>query len=210
MLIKFVKIISPYFRNKRFQLFRKLYPSNKKLRILDVGGNQEFWEPYKSELANYKITILNLTKIPVNLPNFKSVIGDARCMKRFRNNEFDIVFSNSVIEHVGEWKDQQKMVKEIRRIGRHYFVQTPNFNFPIEPHFLFPFYQFLPQVIRVFLIRHFNLGWRTKIKNFNNAIKMVNSVRLLKKKELCSLFVGATIFEEKFYGLTKSFIFYTY
>lgn len=50
------------------------------------------------------------------------------------------------------------MAREIRRIGKHYFVQTPNCLFPIEPHFLFPGFQWMPSFLKVILIRHYNLG----------------------------------------------------
>lgn len=57
-------------------------------------------------------------------------------MKQFQDNEFDAVFSNSVIEHVGDYEAQRQMANEIMRVGKRYFVQTPNFYFPIEPHIL--------------------------------------------------------------------------
>ncbi|MEM2045934.1 MAG: class I SAM-dependent methyltransferase, partial [Candidatus Bathyarchaeia archaeon] len=57
------------------------------------------------------------------------IIGDARCMP-FKDKSFDVVFSNSVIEHVGNYDDQKMCAEEIRRVGKCYFVQTPNFYFP--------------------------------------------------------------------------------
>ncbi len=206
---KLVNLISPSFRRRRFVLFRSLFlKDNKKIKILDVGGTQKFWEPYKSEIKNCQITILNLTKIPITLPHFKSVVGDARNMSQFRDKEFDVVFSNSVIEHVGDWEDQKRMAKEIQRVGKHYFIQTPNYYFPIEPHFLFPFFQYLPMQIKVFLIRHFTLGWRQKTTHVKEAKKQVNSIHLLKKKEIKQLFLSCNIVEEKFVWYTKSFIIY--
>lgn len=179
-----------------------------KIKILDVGGTQAFWKLYKSDLKIVQITILNLNKIPIALVHFKSVVGDARNMKQFKNKEFDVVFSNSVIEHVGDWEDQKRMAKEVQRVGKHYFVQTPNYYFPIEPHFMFPFFQFLPQQIKIFLIQHFRLGWRPKTPDYLMAVKMVNSIRLLMKKELSYLFPNSTCLEENFLGFTKSFILY--
>lgn len=39
---------------------------------------------------------------------------------------------------VGKERDQERMAAEILRVGRHCYVQTPNKNFPVEPHFIFP------------------------------------------------------------------------
>jgi len=58
------------------------------------------------------------------------------------------------------------------------------------------------------MINHFNLGWYPKINNKKKAIKIANSIRLLKKRELMEFFPGATIHKEKFLGLTRSFIVY--
>lgn len=209
IILDFLPYFSRNFRKKRFKLFQSLFlQNNKKIKILDVGGTQEFWEPYIADLEDCQIIILNLVKIPVTLTNFKSVVGDGRNMEMFKDKEFDVVFSNSVIEHVGDWEDQKKMAKEIQRVGKHYFVQTPNYYFPIEPHFFFPFYQFLPLSIKVFLIQHFRLGWRLKTSDYQKAVKMVSSVRLLLKSENSRLFPYGNIYEEQFFSIVKSFILY--
>ncbi len=151
---------------------------------------------------------MNVRKVPVSRPNFNSIVGDARDLKEFKENQFDVVFSNSVIEHVGDYNDQLQMANEIRRVGKRYFVQTPNLYFPIEPHFVFPFFQFLPVEVKLWLITHFDLGFYQKITNKQTALDAVTSIKLLNKKEFISLFPNAKIFEEKFFGLTKSFIVY--
>ena len=98
------------------------------------------------------------------------------------------------------------MVNEIIRVCKRYFVQTPNYFFPIEPHFLFPFFQFLPFSIRVWLVLHYNLGWFDKAHDISSAHAIVGGITLLKKKELRMLFPNARIVKEKFMGLTKSFM----
>jgi hypothetical protein len=100
------------------------------------------------------------------------------------------------------------MAEEVRRVGKRYFVQTPNLYFPIEPHFVFPLFQFLPIWLRVWLVTHFDLGWYAKIPDRDRALKEVSSIRLLTKKKLRKLFPQARIFEEKYLGLTKSYIVY--
>jgi hypothetical protein len=199
-------------RRKRFELFQSLIGkiSSSPIKILDVGGTEIFWRNMNfagtGAQSKYEITLLNIEPIPVNYPNFKSVIGDARGMPEFGNGEFDVVFSNSVIEHVGSFSDQKKMADEIRRVGKKYFVQTPNFYFPIEPHFLFPFFQFLPLGARATLINRWDLGNTLRIPNKDEARAYVQSLQLLNHKQLKVLFPDAKIVREKLFGLTKSFM----
>jgi hypothetical protein len=100
------------------------------------------------------------------------------------------------------------MAKETIRVGKSYFIQTPNKYFPIEPHWVFPFFQFLPFGLQVFLTQHFNLGHIPKAKNKEAAISLVKEVRLLSKKEFTHLFKGSMLYTEKFLGLNKSFAVY--
>jgi hypothetical protein len=96
----------------------------------------------------------------------------------------------------------------MRRVGKRYFLQTPNLYFPIEPHVLFPFFQFLPISLRVWLLNNFTMGWYGKVTDKQEARDLVISTRLLTRKELSMLFPESTIYEEKILGLTKSFIVY--
>ncbi|MBI5870707.1 MAG: methyltransferase domain-containing protein [Actinobacteria bacterium] len=197
-------------RAGRHALFRSLIESKPKpLKILDLGGTQNFWET--TGLLNPEandITLLNVMPIAVDKPGFRSMVGDARSMPEFENGEFDVVFSNSVIEHVGTYDDQRSMAREIKRVGHSYFVQTPNRYFPIEPHTVFPLFQFLPIAIRAWLLNHFSLGWFEKIGDREQARELAKSIRLLTGKEFADLFPDATFEKESFLGMTKSFIVY--
>jgi hypothetical protein len=197
-------------RRKRFGLFLSLIESlPRPLTILDVGGTQRFWETMGfADERDTKMVLLNLEKARVSHPNFTSIIGDGRDLGRFRGGQFDVVFSNSVIEHVGGYDDQRRMAREVVRVGKTYFVQTPNRFFPIEPHFLFPLFQFLPLRVQVFLITHFKLGWYKKLPDRGEAAALARSIRLLTEREVRELFPGARIRREKLLGLTKSFIAY--
>ncbi len=197
-------------RKKRFSFFLSLFSQvPKPLRLLDVGGTVNFWRQMNFvKDPQVEITLLNLTPGEVSTNDFQVVLGSGCKMNQFKNGEFDIVFSNSVIEHVGDKEAQESMAREITRVGKRYFVQTPNRYFPLEPHFLFPFYQFLPVDWRVWLLQHAPLGWTEKIPDRTVAKRVVESVTLLSKNELCEHFPGAKIYEEKFLGLTKSLIAY--
>ncbi len=197
-------------RLKTIDIFEKLIlPLPKPLRIVDVGGTETFWERMGYSGDNsLDILLLNLSEEKTHSPNIKSIAGDARDMHQFRDGEFPVAFSHSVIEHVGTYHDQKQMANELQRVAKRYFIQTPNFHFPMEPHFLFPFFQFFPLWLKVFMLRNFRLGWYNKISDKEEAIKIANSIRLLKKKELIELFPDATIHEIKFLGLTQSFVLY--
>ena len=127
-------------------------------------------------------------------------------MSQFAANSFDVVFSNSVIEHLGDYENQRRMADEVRRVGRRYFVQTPNKRFPIEPHFLVPWFQYLPVGARTWLINRFDVGWYRRIPDRSVARAEVESIQLLTRKRFSALFPEATIHSEKFAGLTKSFV----
>lgn len=197
-------------RRKIFRVFLELIEHvPAPVRILDVGGTQRYWEVMGFvDRSDCHITLLNLTQPEVNCDNFTGMAGDATDLSRIGDNEFDIVFSNSVIEHLGDYNRQKLMAEEIQRVGKRYFVQTPNFFFPIEPHFLFPFFHWLPVSARAFLLTKFNLGWRKKEPDLSAARASVESIRLLSKRELLALFPQATLYRERFLGLTKSFVVY--
>jgi len=195
-------------RKKRFLFFESLLNKlPKPVKVIDIGGTEDYWEKMgvlPSE--NIHITILNTKIIPVKYPNVQSIAGDARNMKQFNDNSFDIAFSNSVIEHVGNFCDQQAMAKEMIRIAPRLYLQTPNKYFPIEPHFLFPFFQFLPIRMRVWLLMHFKLGWYPRHKEKHKAEEVAKSIRLLSLKELKKLFPKANIKKERILGFPKSFV----
>lgn len=74
---------------------------------------------------------------------FHAVIADG-CQLPFRDQSFDVVFSNAVLEHLTPER-QRRMAGEILRVGRSWFVTTPNFWFPVEMHHKLPLFQFLPR-----------------------------------------------------------------
>ena len=206
--------ISTYFRNRRFGFFRQFFDQvteggKKSIRILDIGGTESYWQNMGFQLnANSEIVLLNLYEATVTEPGFTSIKGDACDLSSIADKAYDLVFSNSVIEHLYTKENQQAMANEVERVGKNYFIQTPNKYFPIEPHWVFPLFQFLPFKVKVFLTQHFNLGHMPKTNDRAKAIELVKEVRLISKREYLQLFKGANLFIEKFVGLNKSFIAY--
>jgi 2-polyprenyl-3-methyl-5-hydroxy-6-metoxy-1,4-benzoquinol methylase len=176
--------------------------------ILDVGGTIKYWKTlYPEKETNTRISLLNVFSQNTS-DDFACLQGTATDMPQFCDNQFDIVFSNSVIEHVGSFEEQKKMSNEVRRIGKSYWIQTPNRYFPIEPHFCFPLFIFLPRSVQVFILTHFKSAYLPKSKDKQAAEIRIDEIRLLSEKELRSLFPDATIKRERFLGLTKSLIAY--
>lgn len=196
-------------RRRRFHLFRKLLSTikEKPIKILDVGGTVSYWETMGlAALPDIRLTLINICPDCIKEGEVTTFVGDARDLGQFSDKEFDVVFSHSVIEHVGSFRDQWKMAGEIQRVGKNYFIQTPNYYFPLEPHFHFPCFQFLPISIRTALLCNFNLGWYKKTNDRQGARRQVESIRLLTRRELAELFPGGKIMEERFFGITKSLV----
>ena len=202
------------FRKRRFAIFLRFKNAlNLKglIKILDVGGVYDFWVNMGfAGNKEFQITVLNLQEVisrqKESSPNITCVSGDGCDMVKFKDKEFDIVFSNSVIEHVGSFERQKLMAREVQRVGKNFFLQTPNYWFFIEPHFLIVGFQFFPVWLKTFLLRRFDLGWYTKEPKKEMALELANSIRLLKRKELVKLFPKGRILNEQFLIFTKSFI----
>lgn len=202
--------LATHMRRARFALFLSLLRKLEgPVRVLDIGGTQAFWNLMaEGEDLDAEITLLNLRHQPVTSSAFTSATGDARNIPQYADKSFDVVFSNSVIEHVGSYSDQKRMANEVLRVGRRYFVQTPNKRFPLEPHFLFPFFQYLPMTLRAQMLHRFDVGWYKRVSSLERARAEVESIQLLTRSRFAELFPGATIYEEKLLGLTKSFVAY--
>ncbi len=133
-------------RKEKLQLFFKALCPEPTDSLLDVGGGigieSEFSPIYEFFSG---VTTLNILPPRPNDPLHQFVQGDA-CAMPFADKSFDWVFSNAVIEHVGNRTLQRRMADEVRRVSRlGYFVTTPNWWFPLDPHTLVPFYHWLPR-----------------------------------------------------------------
>jgi hypothetical protein len=198
---------------KRFaiieQLIASIHNDRRKVRILDLGGTQQYWELFSELLENYNcyITIANLDINSSRSEDgrFSFVSGDA-CDKLFPDMSFNFVHSNSVIEHVGDWNRMDKMAQQVRSLAPIYYVQVPYFWFPFEPHFRVPFFHWVPEQLRARLAMQIALGVYKKQTTFSNSMRLIQSANLLDKKQLMALFPDANIKLEKAYGVTKSLI----
>ena len=175
-------------------------------RILDVGGEEIYWKIAQEFLdeSNIEIHLLNIAPVAVAGKKFTCLVGDAADLGHLRDNSYDLVHSNSVIEHVGSWRRMQTMALHVRRLAPAYYVQTPYFWFPYEPHFRFPIFHWLPEQVRYRLLLNFSLGFGGKRDTVDAAVAAVQSSSLLDVRQFSTLFSDATILRERVLLLTKS------
>lgn len=189
-----------YFEDLFFQNFSK----NDPIRVLDVGGASYFWDTSSlPSLPNIEIILLNLRQEKTEHPKIKSVVGDATNMPEFEDDSFDLVFSNSVIEHLYTWENQVKMANEVMRVGKKHFIQTPNRTFPMEAHYAIPFAQYFPHKMLYFLLTKTKMSRLQKWDPID-ARQYLDEIRLLDQTEMRRLFPKSNMYLEKFMGMVKS------
>lgn len=195
------------FRRRRMRRFERFFSLTPSTRVLDVGGTPANWEFTN---VHPRLTILNTPRAKEAAPpDVVWVSGDGRSLP-FPDHSFDIVFSNSVIEHVGDLAAQRAFAQEVARVGIHYWVQTPNRRFPLELHLLTPFVHYLPRSWQRRVIPRFNV-WqlltcpRPDERDYYIS-HFLNEVRLLDAAAVRALFPGARLLRERLLGLTKALI----
>jgi hypothetical protein len=185
-------------REQRYRLFEELCRLEPGDRIVDVGaGWGAALERFNQTNPIVAVDLKPDASSPwLASPNVTVVTADGTALP-FAEREFDVAFSNSVVEHVPPAL-QGAFADEIGRVADRYYVQTPNKWFPIEPHYQVPFFQFLPRRVRRALNRRFTLGWQAK--------GQWEEITLLSARDLSRLFPDARIHRERVLGLTKSLI----
>ncbi len=192
------------FRRRRMQRFVDTFQPTDATRVLDVGGTPYNWEQID---ARCPVTLLNTEPPKLDDPDsrYERVQGSGTQLD-FADQSFDIAFSNSVIEHVGPLEAQRAFARELRRVGRQLWVQTPARGFFFEPHLLAPFIHFLPLAWQRRLVRHFTLwGWITRPSR-EGVDRMLAGLHLLDYATFRDLFPDCEIRRERFLGLTKAFV----
>lgn len=203
------------FRAKRFQIVRDMIDTvlaeRGRADIIDLGGTETYWAIGRDFLQRNRhrlsITLVNPEIQPVEDDQlFTAIAASATDDRRFDGQHFDMVHSNSVIEHVGDWPEMDAFAANVRRLAPRYYVQTPNFWFPYEPHFRVAGFQYLPERLRISLIQRYSLGFFPKIASPEEAADIIHHHRLLTASEMGRLFPDADIRFEKLKFLNKSIL----
>jgi hypothetical protein len=178
------------FRQKRFDYLKnrieKLIQKDT-FKILDIGGDIQYWKNIGWQHSACKIHLLNLytSEIPQSDTNkFTSSNGDGLALS---------------------YENQQIFANEVMRVSDKYIIQTPSLWFPLEPHSLLPLFQFLPHPIRALLIMTFNINYFPKAKTYKEAITVSHSTLMFTHKRFKQLFPDAEIQVERFLGIPKSY-----
>jgi hypothetical protein len=195
-----------HFRTKRVKSFYETLGIGAETSIIDVGGNAFFWRLARDlNLAvPREVTILNIYDQNEELPDgVKWVRADARDMP-FNDGQFDVAFSNSVIEHLETAENQAAMAAEIRRVARKYWIQTPDPRFPVEPHYITPFVHWLPKNVRRRVLRNGTVWGILSRPTKERVESILKEIRLIPPNEFREFFPDGKIIIERFAGLPKS------
>ncbi|RBP51687.1 hypothetical protein [Arenicella xantha] len=203
------------FRRRRMEKLASLIEIKKLqgVSVLDIGGTKNFWEMNLEYLPKGAISEIDIVNLPpqdnaefdLNGVMLRFYGGDALDEASFRKQNYDLVHSNSVIEHVGNLSSQKRMSESIQRLGTFYWVQSPAKAFPLEPHFYVPFFAYLPLSLRAALLRRFNLGFHKREPDWLQSRITCEDTRLLTLREYKCLFPQAEILSEKVAFFTKSY-----
>ena len=207
--VRFVHFLSGRFRRRRSLIYRRYCPDLRLKRVCDLGGSRHFWESMPADLIPDDLVLLNIADDGQS----RSHTGRFdRLELRFYDGQhipypdghFDVLICNSVIEHVPLGQRRQ-LCREIQRVSRYYFVQTPAYTFPIEPHFVVPAAHWLPRALGRKLVPFgvwaiLNRPTRAKMDSY------FDDVHLLTRRQVADLLPGATIESERLIGFVKSYI----
>ena len=208
-LIRFYRWLWRFWKERRFQRFVKALRPTRADVLLDIGGYPFNWFMRGAVIG--KVDVLNLELAPLEnsppeAPEIRALAGDARRLE-FPDQHYDIVFSNSVIEHVGNLEDQQAFAREAGRVGKKLWIQTPAKECPIEPHYLGLFIHWFPAAWQVPLARWTSVRGLTRSASRVDLESIARSTRLLSKREFTGMFPDCEIWTERLlWVLPKSYV----
>lgn len=190
-------------RKQKLELFYNLLSPDENTIILDVGAEVspemdrglQLIDRYqwKSNISAINLSEEHICKIRNTYPEINACVGNA-CNLPYPDKSFDVVYSNAVIEHVGNYENQRKMASEIMRVGKSWFVATPNRWYPFEFHLRLPLVTWLPW---------HGYRWFSRIISYNHVKKRYVSgldrrdLRLLSAAELSNLFPDSAIIKSR-------------
>jgi hypothetical protein len=192
-------------RARRWDRFLAVFPDLADMTVVDLGGRLEWWR--RAPVRPKHVHVVNLESPDGEEPDWGSFTrGDACDLPAaVRERRYDLVFSNSVIEHVGGHAQRVRFADAVNLLAGRHWVQTPYRYFPIEPHVLFPGFQFLPVGARAAVAGRWPLS-HTPPTDHRAALRLALGVELLSRSEMAYLFPHSRIESERFARLAKSLL----
>ena len=209
-----VKRLQGYFRGKRNRLLTDIISeisarTGRPVSILDVGGRAEFWDSVACDAIGH-VTITNIAEGDITFARARypsvGLYGNILDLSAFRDQGFDLVVCNSVIEHLVTWANIRVAARELLSVAPRGFIQTPSFWFPVEQHFMIPVFHWLAPQIRVKLLPYLPRRGYRDVASVDAIRDYIEEINLLTFAEMKFLFPGKSITRERFLGLTKSYV----
>jgi hypothetical protein len=193
-------------RARRWEWFQAEFPDIGSMSIIDLGGTAEAW--LRSPVRPASVHVVNLEPETAE-PAASWIRADqadaCNLPDRISRGSYDLVFSNSVIEHVGGHAQRMRFAEAVHKLANVHWVQTPYRYFPVEPHWLFPGLQFMPLALRARLSYHWPLV-HTKAGSLSEALQASMEVELVSRTEMRFYFPKSDIRAERGFGLVKSLV----
>jgi hypothetical protein len=192
-------------RARRWSWLVDTFPDLDQMSVIDIGGSVESWR--RAPVRPKHVHVVNLERQPDELPDWAEVDYTDGCElpEHITSRRYDLVFSNSVIEHVGGHARRLRLAGSIRGLAPAYWVQTPYRYFPVEPHWVAPGMQFAPLAVRSWLAHRWPLV-HSRPADRAEALNAAMWVELVDRTQMRHYFPDAQLRAERFAGLTKSLI----
>jgi len=193
------------YRSRRWEWLSATFPDLAEMSVIDLGGTAESWR--RAPVQPAAVHIVNLEKPPDELPDWlRSDHADAcELPEEILAGDYDVVISNSVLEHVGGHARRRMFADAVHRLADRHWIQTPYRYFPVEPHWVCPGMQFLPAPARATVAQHWPLV-HTPPASREEALRSVLEIELLSRTEMRAYFPDSRILSERVAGLPKSLI----
>jgi hypothetical protein len=194
-------------RAHRWDWLAESFPQIERMSVIDLGGTAESWLRAPVRPARVHVVNLEPEADAADLPGWlRADQGDACDLPAgILGASYDLAFSNSVIEHVGGHAQRLRFAEAVHKLADRHWIQTPYRYFPVEPHWLFPGFQFLPLSVRAQISHRWPLA-HTRSASRNDGLAEAMSVELLSLAEMAHYFPHAEIRLERMLGLVKSLI----
>jgi hypothetical protein len=192
-------------RSRRWEWFAGTFTDIESMSVIDLGGTAEAWR--RAPVRPAALHVVNLEPVAADVPGWIRIDQADACNlpAYISDGRYDLVFSNSVIEHVGGHSQRQRFADTVHKLADRHWVQTPYRYFPIEPHWLCPGFQFLPISARAGISRRWPLA-HSRPASREDSIREALSVELLSHTEMAFYFPHSTIYSERMLGAVKSLI----